>query len=171
MKRKQAILFGLTHYNTGKPCKHGHNADRRVKDRVCMACDRDNKKTFAKNNKNVLVERKKQFYEKNRESILLQKQEYRKVNKGKINALVAKRKTHIKQRVAKWLSKDDNWIMKEIYDLAAKRTKMHGFKWHVDHIIPLQGKFVSGLHIPENLQVIPWIDNVRKKNKFEVTHV
>jgi hypothetical protein len=45
---------------------------------------------------------------------------------------------------------------------------MFGFPWHVDHIIPLQGEMVSGLHVPNNIQVIPWIDNVRKANSFEV---
>ena len=171
MERKQAKALGLSHYNTGKPCKHGHYEDRRVSDRVCMACDRVNKKTFAQNNKDVMAERKRKFYEQNKENILLQKQEYRKSNKGKINALVAKRKQHIKQRIAKWITRDDIWMIKEIYDLAMERTKLHGFQWHVDHIIPLQGKFVSGLHVPENLRVIPWIDNIKKKNKFEVANV
>lgn len=33
-------------------------------------------------------------------------------------------------------------------------------------ILPLQGTLVSGLHVPLNLQVIPWLDNVRKANKY-----
>jgi hypothetical protein len=69
------------------------------------------------------------------------------------------------QRTPKWLSEIDLWMIKEAYELAALRTKMFGFSWHVDHIIPLQGVTVSGLHVPKNLQVIPWLDNVRKHNR------
>jgi len=70
------------------------------------------------------------------------------------------------QRTPKWVDSEELWIIKEIYKLAIARTKLHGFSWHVDHIIPLNGKTVSGLHVANNLQVIPGELNLLKNNKY-----
>jgi hypothetical protein len=91
---------------------------------------------------------------------------HRQRHPGAKNADTAKRRAAKLLRTPKWLSSDDLWVIQEAYKLAALRTKMFGFVWHVDHIIPLQGALVSGLHVPENLQVIPWIDNIRKGNSL-----
>ena len=72
------------------------------------------------------------------------------------------------KRVPKWVGPEEIWLMKEVYSLAALRTKMFGFDWHVDHVIPLQGKRVSGLHVPTNLRVIPATENLAKYNGFVV---
>ena len=53
----------------------------------------------------------------------------------------------------------------EAHDLRKRRNLITGFDWHVDHIIPLKGKTMCGLHIWSNLQVIPKILNLRKGNK------
>lgn len=96
--------------------------------------------------------------------------DYRKRNKERYNYLCQLRKLSLMQRTPKWLTDDDLWAIEEAYKLASLRTKMLGFAWHVDHVIPLRGKAVSGLHIPSNIQVIPWLDNQRKTNKFEVSY-
>jgi len=54
------------------------------------------------------------------------------------------------------------------YQLAAMLTKASGVEHHVDHIIPLQGRKVSGLHVFSNLRVIPGSDNVKKSNSFPI---
>ena len=60
--------------------------------------------------------------------------------------------------------------IKQAYELAILRTKKFGFLWHVDHIIPLNGVNVSGLHVIENIQVIPAAENLLKNNKYEIEH-
>lgn len=93
------------------------------------------------------------------------KSRYKTENPGKVRADTVKRRTAKMHRTPAWLTSDDLWLIEQAYELAALRTKMFGFSWHVDHVIPLQGKAVSGLHVPTNLQVIPWLDNVKKANK------
>ena len=131
----------------------------------CKLCDNAKKKQYRTILGEDLLERKKFEYQRNRQVRLNQKRIYRQENKGKINALVAARKKIIKQRTPKWLTEDDKWLIKEAYELAALRTKIFGFSWHVDHVIPLQGKQVFGLHVPQNLRVIPGIENIKKRNK------
>ncbi|OBQ38763.1 MAG: hypothetical protein AN484_23935 [Aphanizomenon flos-aquae WA102] len=70
------------------------------------------------------------------------------------------------KRVPKWLSADDKWMLRQAYALAKQRTEMFGFTWEVDHIIPLRGEHVSGLHVPTNVQVIPKALNRLKRNVY-----
>jgi len=88
-------------------------------------------------------------------------------NKDKVNAKWMKREAAKKYRTPSWLTEDDHWMMEQAYDIANKRKQLLGFDWHVDHIVPLQGKTVSGLHVPWNLQVIPAKLNQQKSNQFD----
>jgi len=94
---------------------------------TCKACDNFKKVEYRNQLGGTLLERKRQDYAKHRDSILPKKKEYRQNNKGKINALVAARKKIIKQRTPAWLTIDDKWLIKEIYEFAALRTKLFGF--------------------------------------------
>jgi hypothetical protein len=77
------------------------------------------------------------------------------------------RKSAKLKRTPAWLTEFDLLKMKCLYQLAAMRSRESGYDWHVDHIIPLQGANVCGLHVPGNLRVIPAIDNMRKSNQYE----
>jgi hypothetical protein len=93
---------------------------------------------------------------------------YNKLNKSKLNAKTRARQAAAIQRTPIWVDADEFWMITKVYALAELRTKMLGVNWHVDHIIPLQGKLVSGLHTIANLQVIPAKVNFSKSNKYEV---
>ena len=62
----------------------------------------------------------------------------------------------------KWANE---FFISEAYDLAKRRTKMLGYKWHVDHTVPLKSKRVCGLHVETNLRVIPAVLNSIKGNR------
>jgi hypothetical protein len=126
----------------------------------CIPCTYEySKKTAAK--------RTKKHYYKNREVLLQKSREYYRKNVAKYFEYVLNRRDGEKQRTPSWADK------KEINNIYLKRdllNKEAGFvKYHVDHIIPLNGKLVSGLHVSHNLQIILASENMSKKNKFEVT--
>ena len=170
IKRFEAVALGLKHYFTGRPCIRGHIERRRVNDRICMQCTRDFHKKIRETFPVTHSGKKKASYERTKEKHLAQKRVYRQTNKAKVNALAKAYKVRKKNRIPKWVDKDHMWLIKEAYELAQLRTKQFGFSWHVDHIVPIQGELVSGLHVIENLQVIPAIKNIKKKNKFEVDY-
>ena len=128
------------------------------------------KRAYRAANKEKIIANKRDAYLATREANLAQKREYRQANKGKINFLCSMRKKVVKQRTPIWLSPFDRLKIKCYYSVAAMLARNNKEPWHVDHIIPLQGKLVSGLHVPNNLQFLRGVDNVRKKNKFEVAH-
>ena len=94
--------------------------------------------------------------------------QWAKDNPATVNARTARRYAAKTNATPAWLTADDHWLIAEAYDLAKIREKLFGFRWEVDHIVPLRGGRVSGLHVPWNLRVIPLNENRRKSNTFEV---
>jgi hypothetical protein len=70
------------------------------------------------------------------------------------------------ERTVAWGTELTDLVCVEAKSLCKARSALFGFSWHMDHIIPLQGRNVSGLHVWNNLQVIPGRDNLAKHNKF-----
>jgi len=93
--------------------------------------------------------------------------EYAKANRNKVNAKWMKRDAARKCRTPSWLTSKMNKEIETEYSLAAWCSDVMGQPYHVDHIVPLQGKTVSGLHVPWNLRVIPAKENRMKSNKFD----
>ncbi len=120
-------------------------------------------------NKEKATEDNRKNYQKHREKRIRASVAWAKLNRGKANANKKAYKISKIQACPQWVRSDDDlmWMMQEAYGLAAMRTQMFGFSWHVDHVVPLRGKDVSGLHVPWNLQVIPGQDNCSKSNRFE----
>jgi len=128
---------------------------------------------YNKLNKEKIKYRRKKYKEKNKDKILAQAKKYRilnrdhinkqisewqKTNRGLCNARVSKRRA-LKLKATPSFANLNK--IKEIYKNCPKG-------YEVDHIIPLQGKNVSGLHIETNLQYLLMKENRIKSNKFTV---
>ena len=137
---------------------------------------------YVQENKELIIERRKKWYANNKEKRLAYHKEWSQKNEKKLkqyqkqwryqnrdicNAHATKHFLAKKNRTPPWLKDCHLKAIETEYSLAAWCSKVMGIKYHVDHIIPLRGKLVSGLHVPWNLQVIPATDNLIKSNKFK----
>jgi len=121
---------------------------------------------YRKNNKDKIAKKQQEWNNSNKNNISKYQKEYRKNNQGKRNAIRAKYRAAKIQRTPHWLTKEDLKQIELIYIKARQLTVDTGVKHHVDHIIPLQGENVSGLHVIQNLQIITASENCSKGNKY-----
>lgn len=152
-----------------------------------MARDLENSKRLQREwylrNKELVKERARQWAINHPEETAAKKTKWREENRDLHNAYNKKHKANNlgkyahyegKRRSAKlkrtpgWLSADELELIQALYSIAAMFTKESGIEHHVDHIIPLQGSKVSGLHVYINLRIITATENLRKSNKHDI---
>lgn len=123
-------------------------------------------------------ERGRRHYEKDRQAGIARAAEWRKANperhkqhmktrrvdKAARVEIQARRNACKKLRTPPWIDKQ---AFKPIYQRCKDVIAETGLPHDVDHIIPLQGETVSGLHVPWNLQILPSSINRAKSNKFQ----
>jgi len=115
---------------------------------------------------------KKRLYDKERRSLegdLLREYDRMRAELPHRKALkrnhTRKRVMAIKQATPNWMSEFDLFVIQEMYDLAVRRSTLLGIDFDVDHILPLHGKTICGLHVPSNLQILERAANIKKSNK------
>lgn len=164
ISRKEAIADGLSRYFTGKPCKRGHLALRRVSDSSCVTCISDQSReravrckdeiqayqaAYRLQNKDDMTAWRKEYYKNNREMIRARQAEYGKNNKAKRHAYMLAYTEANKARIQVAMSKrrKDN-LPKFMLMQAKTRAKKRGLAFTV---------CTSDIIIPEFCPVFPWI--------------
>lgn len=161
--RKLAVNLGHKNYFTGIPCKYGHTAPRQTSNGKCHDCEINkrqklahkeyHKKYYADNKETTIKEWK------SRPEVITKSKEYERnrIRDKKLKLSYERiRQLKKQQQVPKWANKH---CIKQIY-------KDCPFDKHVDHIVPLQGTNVCGLHVEYNLQYLSPTENCKKGNKF-----
>lgn len=155
-------------------------------DRWCKFCKKEYKTAWYE--KNAESERQKAMkyhydnYEKNKQRIIKSVSEWQKNNREKYRKIAKKcyEKTKHKKfawqalaraakrnAVPKWINEELKEEIQKFYVEARLKTRETGTKYEVDHIVPLMGKTVCGLHVPWNLRVITQFENRSKRNLFK----
>jgi 5-methylcytosine-specific restriction endonuclease McrA len=184
--RAEAKDQGAAYYFTGEPCKHGHIAPRKTKG-ACVEClklewQRGNEtraEYFRAYNKSEAGQKaKREYYEKNREAVIARAQArdtakvteyktaYKERNPDLYRELVSLRRRRFRLATPKWLTDTQKMEIRFKYRMAIEISRRTGIRHAVDHIIPLQGEEVCGLHVPWNLEVLTQDENLKKSNKL-----
>ena len=153
--------------------KEQENADNRLRHKERYESNPEyyleKNKEWIKNNPEKWKKSKETWAQANRDKVNKFSREWKSKNKDYVVAETARRRANREKRTPCWLTKEQDELIRSMYKLAVEKTKQTGVVWHVDHIIPLNGKNVSGFHVPENLRVIPASENMRKSNNFNLT--
>jgi 5-methylcytosine-specific restriction endonuclease McrA len=180
--RKEAQALGAKFYFTGEPCVRGHVALRKTKG-SCVECVKedwavDNERRKGKPKTDAAIAAGRKYYEKNREAVIARaaarpaeekrrlQAQYKDRNVDVVRADTSVRKRRHREATPKWLTKAERLQMRALYVQARKMTELTRERYVVDHIIPLRGEEVCGLHVPWNLRVITQDENLKKSNKL-----
>lgn len=112
------------------------------------------------------LEQSRDWVEENREKHNETNRRSKQKHKGRVRAEVRRRQAAKLQRTPPWLTPEDHAAIQAVYDEAHRLEQADGVKRNVDHVVPLQGEEVSGLHVPWNLQILTEAENCSKRNRL-----
>lgn len=158
--------------------KYAENDEFRKNDLLQSKIWRENNKERALNNSKKWVSDnrdrsnriKRKYSQTNPERVRLSRATWKLWNKEKYKAITqaaARARKHYIKRA--YLYKSESNQIAAIYLECRNMNESEGtIKYHVDHIIPLRGRNVSGLHCKDNLRILEAKENQSKNNKWEL---
>lgn len=117
----------------------------------CKECGYSKQKVWTENNREQVNARSLGYYYKNH-----------KVNCSRLNETSSKRRARLRSR-PEWSNKNKIQL---IFVKAKELSLRYNIEFHVDHVVPLRSKYVSGLHTEDNLQLLEKGINLKKKDLY-----
>lgn len=96
----------------------------------------------------------------------IKKRGQQRVDRAKSRANNQKARAKRLNRLPSWLTPAHYEEIELICEAAQAAQDLSGYKYNVDHIVPLEGDGVCGLHVPWNLQILLACENKNKGNKY-----
>ena len=131
----------------------------------CKLCSKHKNKEWKLKNKDRTAAYDKLWQQSNKDKKSKNYKNWQVNNRHKVNTYNSKRRALEVNATPKWLNKEQQSQIDSLYWLAKLQNELTDECHHVDHIVPLKGKTVCGLHVPWNLQVLTAKDNLSKSNK------
>jgi 5-methylcytosine-specific restriction endonuclease McrA len=131
---------------------------------VCKTCQKAAARASYEANKEQRKERMRQLYHENKERYSEAARKHYEENKEMYRQKAMKYYASKTERTPQWADKE---AIDFVYYCAEVLKKTYGVVWEIDHIIPLNGDNVCGLHVANNLQLLTPAQNRKKSNKYE----
>ena len=130
----------------------------------CKSCVKINSARHYRANAEAIKASTAQYHRDNPEFVLAVNRRWNSLNKDKRNYYTRLRQASKLNATPPWLTEAQKQEIAHLYWLSRDAYLTTGEKYEVDHIIPLRGKDICGLHVPWNLQVLPADLNRKKSN-------
>ena len=131
----------------------------------CKSCTSEEAKLWTLNNKERRAAQVKRYFLENTDKIREYQKLYYAQNRSKYFERSANRRASKLNATPSWLQEHHLKEIEYIYFLRDDLNSFSDYEYHVDHIVPLQGKEVCGLHVPWNLQILTKEENLAKGNR------
>ena len=147
----------VTDFYTNKSKKDGLHSE-------CKECSKVRKQSWATSNQDKVATYDKKWQKENKDKKSKNYKNWQLNNRADVNTYNSFVRAQKLKRTPAW---SDQERIKAYYNVCAFFNEVNGYiKYHVDHVVPLQGNNVSGLHTHNNLQILLASENCSKGNKY-----